>query len=203
MSEPLAPAPLSGPDSKPEPAPDTARETAPARPARQPKLEDFPETGPNALGSFGARAGARIIDEILVGVPFYVGLLFLVVGTVGPDGQPTKATEELQANIPLWLVGGSVLLSIAYEVIAVAWTGQTVGKWILGLRVARYTDGKKPTWSQSALRCLLPAVAGVIAFELFGISAAGAFLVLASAFYNPLRRGWHDDAGGTIVVRTR
>ena len=175
----------------------------PTRPARRPKLEDFPDAGPNALGAFGSRAGARVIDAILVEIPFYLALLILFAGTVGADGQPTDATEELRTHLPLWLVAGSVAIAVAYEVIAVALTGQTVGKWLLGLRVARYEDGTRPSWGQAALRCLLPAAAGVVAVETVGVYAAGVFIVLASAFYNPLRRGWHDAAGGTIVVRTR
>ena len=63
--------------------------------------------------------------------------------------------------------------------------------------------GSKPTIEQAALRCLLPTAAGMIALVVTQQPLIGAMVVFASAFFNPLRRGWHDEAGGTIVVRTR
>lgn len=200
MSDPSppSPSPSAGPGPGPSPAPAPAE-----RPPRTPKLEDFPETGPNALGSLSARAYARIVDTIIVDLPFLLVLFVLTAATLDPDGQPTAATEELTRVLPLWFVVGTVALAIAYEVIATATTGQTIGKWVFGLRVAGYTNGKKPTWEQAALRCLLPTVAAVVALAVLQVSTVGAMVVLASAFFHPLRRGWHDQAGGTIVVRTR
>lgn len=173
------------------------------RPPRTPKLEDFPETGPNALASLSSRAWARILDTIIIDLPFFVVLFALTAATLDANGQPTGATDELTKALPMWFIVGTVALAITYEIIAIATTGQTIGKWVFGIRVAGYTNGKKPTWEQAALRCLLPTVAAVVALAVFQVSTVGAMIVLASAFFNPMRRGWHDQAGGTIVVRTR
>ena len=180
-----------------------AAPAAPAAPARIPKLEDFPETGVNALALYSQRAWARVIDEILVNIPYFLVLLVLLAATLSTDGQPTDATEEVSRQVPLWLVAGSFALSAAYETIAVGWRGQTVGKWILGIRVARFADGRRPGWDQALMRCLLPMCGAIVAFWVLGLSALGAFAILASAYFNTLRRGWHDEAGGTVVVRTR
>ncbi len=177
--------------------------TASATPVRVPTVEDFPESGVNALAMFSQRAWARVIDEVLVTIPFYFALLVLAALTLDPDGQPTQATEEVRQHLPLWLIVGSFAISIAYETIAIGWRGQTIGKWALGIRVARFADGRRPGWDQSLLRCLLPTCAAVVAFWVLGFSAFGAFAVLASAYFNTMRRGWHDEAGGTVVVRTR
>jgi uncharacterized RDD family membrane protein YckC len=187
----------------PDGSPGPSTPARPATPARTPTVEDFPDAGVNALAMYSQRAWARVIDEVLVNIPFFFVLLVLLASTLGADGQPTSATEEVTKQVPLWLVAGSFALAIAYETIAIGWRGQTIGKWILGIRVARFTDGTRPGWDQALLRCLLPTCGAIVAFWLLGISAFGAFAVLASAYFNTMRRGWHDEAGGTVVVRTR
>ena len=184
------------PEAPPRPA-------EPTKPKRLPRLEDFPPNGPNALASFSSRGWARMIDALVTDIPVLIGQGLLAAPTLTEDLQPTAATEELTRTLTPWLVAGWAVLAALYETIAIAWRGQTLGKWLLGIRVARYTDGKKPAWAQSVLRCLLPVAGGALTFTFAGIPALGAFAIFASAYINPLRRGWHDDAGGTIVVRTR
>lgn len=196
------PPPTAGP-SRPDGAPGSAGDRSPTTPAKIPTLDDFPETGVNALAMFSQRAWARVIDEILVNIPYFLVLLFLLALTVDANGQATDATQEAARNIPLWLIAGSFTLSVAYETIAVGWRGQTIGKWILGIRVARFATGERPGWDQALMRCLLPTCGAIVAFWTLGISALGAFAILASAYFNTMRRGWHDEAGGTVVVRTR
>jgi uncharacterized RDD family membrane protein YckC len=158
------------------------------------------------MASFSERAWARLIDEIIVGIPFvftlFVWFLIVVAPNVTPGVQPDP--ETLQA--PDWLILPAIVFGVAYEVGAIAWRGQTLGKFVLGLRVGRFADGKNPSPTQSALRALLPFAAAALLFGITGfgaLSAVGAYAVFATAYANPLRRGLHDQAGGTIVVRTR
>jgi len=190
-------------DGSPPAAEPSRPPSLPAVPKRLPQPDDFPDTGPNALASFTQRAWARVIDEVITDIPFAVGFSLLAASTLTADGQRTADTDKLSQDVPLWLLVATVLLGVLYEIVAVRWKGKTIGKWALGIRVARYADGKGPNWGQASLRCLLPAAAGVVAFRFTAVSAFGAFLIFATAYFNPLRRGWHDDAGGTIVVRTR
>jgi uncharacterized RDD family membrane protein YckC len=172
----------------------------PALPPRTPQVHDFPDKGPNSLAAFDQRAWARIIDELIVGIPLVLTLFLWFAATVSLATPPPDSTS---VPAPRWLFFPVIAVGVAYEVIAVSWRGQTVGKWVLGIRVGRFTDGQNPTLSQSALRCLLPTVAAVVVLSLFSVWAVGAFLVFATVYYNPLRRGLHDQAGGTIVVRVR
>jgi uncharacterized RDD family membrane protein YckC len=144
-----------------------------------------------------------MIDALITDIPILMVEGLLVAPTLSEDLQATAETEELLRSLAPWIIGCWAVLAVIYETIAVTWRGQTIGKWILGLRVARYTDGQRPGWSQAALRCLLPVAVGAVTFQLARMPAIGAFAVFASAYVNPLRRGWHDDAGGTIVVRSR
>jgi uncharacterized RDD family membrane protein YckC len=171
----------------PRPAP------APAPPLPEP--EDFPATGPNALGSFGQRAIARVLDEMIISVPFAIAI-YTVLG----DG----ATDSSEANrgAALAILVIAVLAAALYEIGCVGLWGRTLGKLAFGLRVVRYTDGGRPTWPQAALRAMLPLTADA-AVAAVAANLWGAALVYASAFFSPLRRGWHDQAGGTLVVRTR
>ena len=185
------------------PGADLDQPRPPTTPRRPPELDDFPLTGPNALGSFTQRAWARVIDTVITALPLLFGLMVLSAATLSPTGEATAATDELAQNTPIWLVAITIVFAVAYEVLAIAWRGQTIGKWALGLRIARYSDGQRPNLGQAALRGLLPAAAAVVAFRLTNLVSVGAFVVLASSYFNPLRRGWHDTAGGTIVIRTR
>jgi uncharacterized RDD family membrane protein YckC len=161
---------------------------------RLPRLEDFPEAGPNALATFQQRGYARIADELIIWFP-----LTIIVSTV-----QASQSETVQGELPLAVLIGVFVVQILYEVVGVSIWGQTVGKWLTGIRVARYTDGGRPTVAQSLLRCLLwgaPAAAGLVLLPFAPL--AGAVPVFLSAWRYPLRRAWHDEAGGTIVVRTR
>jgi uncharacterized RDD family membrane protein YckC len=87
---------------------------------------------------------------------------------------------------------------VLYETVLVRTTGQTVGKMLLGVRVARLTSGGRPDLSQSALRSLVPT--SVVAIPLAALCYPFFYL---SAWFSPLRRDIPDHAGGTVVVRTR
>jgi uncharacterized RDD family membrane protein YckC len=167
-------------------------------PRRLPRLEDFPETGPNALATFQQRGFSRVADELIVWFP-----LTIIVSSVRA-AQASGTDLASEAELPLAVLVGVFAVQIVYEVVAVAIWGQTVGKWLTGIRVARYTDGGRPTVAQALLRCLLwaaPAAAGLVVLPFAPL--AGALPVFLSAWRYPLRRAWHDEAGGTIVVRTR
>jgi len=179
---------------------------APAEPERRPRIpqaEDFPDRGPNALGLLSGRAWARIIDAVIVTAPFLVILYLLILPTTGPDLQPTARTDEVTEQYQWLLPVGSLVLGVVYETVACAWKGRTFGKALLGLRMARYADGGTPDLGQAALRALLPAAAGALTYAIFKMSTLGLLAVLGSAYFLPLRRGWHDLAGGTVVIRTR
>jgi len=104
------------------------------------------------------------------------------------------------APLPRWPVFVGIAIAVVYETAFIAWKGQTLGKMLLGLRVARLVNGTTPDRSQSALRALVPASAlslpGVIGISLY-------LVVLLMAVPSDLRRGIHDHAGGTVVVRSR
>lgn len=159
--------------------------TTPATP------EDFPPSGPNSLPTIPQRAGARALDLLIVTVPVVLvmlGFVEIVDGEVRLD------------RVPIWIGLVQVAVAVVYETVLVSVWGTTVGKWALGLRVARYSDGEKPDVGRAAQRSMLPSV---FAAAPVAIIAALQWVVWGSSLTHPLRRGWHDRYAGTLVVRSR
>jgi len=163
---------------------------------RVPTIDDFPESGTNALATTTQRAWARVLDTLIV--------LFVaraVLNSIPLDfGDPSEDTRIFLVLAALW-----VLVSAVYDTVLVATIGTTLGKFVLGTRIARFTDGAKPTWGQAALRGLLPVVPvaalATLAAPVFWLFGTGG--VYLSALANPFGRGWHDLAAGSVVIRTR
>jgi uncharacterized RDD family membrane protein YckC len=162
--------------------------TAPATPTQP---EDFPETGPDALASFGQRVIARLIDLIIVTLP--VALVAIRYVTVDDD----RVSFE---QLPTWVLPLQVSVAVAYETVMLSLWGRTVGKWIVGVRVASYAHRTKPAPTQAAQRTLLPNVFAAVPVPFV---SALQWVVYGSSSFNPLRRGWHDRYAGTIVLRSR
>ena len=164
--------------------------TAPA--PRVPTDPDhFPATGPNSLAPLPHRLAARMIDLLVVGIPVAIVAIAVVEvrdGAIDPE------------SVPWWLLVVQVGLAVVYETVAVALFGTTLGKWALGLRVARYADGRRPDTGRAAQRALLPNVFAAVPLVFVAI---GQWVVYASCAFHPLRRGWHDRYAGTLVVRSR
>jgi len=88
---------------------------------------------------------------------------------------------------------------VIYQTVMVAWRGQTVGAMSMSIKVIRLDDGAIPGWQPSAIRALVPQVAGLVPI-------AGPFAVIvihAWMFFDRQRQGLQDKAAGTIVVTTR
>jgi uncharacterized RDD family membrane protein YckC len=86
--------------------------------------------------------------------------------------------------------GLSQLFSIAYYVGFWTWRGQTPGKMLLGLRVARESDGSPPGVARSILRYVGYLISGFVLFI--------GFIWIA---FDSRKQGWHDKIAGTVVVR--
>jgi uncharacterized RDD family membrane protein YckC len=155
-----------------------------------PGAQDFPASGVNSLASLWQRLGGWTLDVLVTVVPGTLVILpFIDIDKFTRTGDlPTYATA---VPLVVWLV---------YSVVLLAWLGRTLGCWVCGIRVARYADGGKPTFEQAALRSLLPASIAAIPIPIVN---AGWIVVYMGSLYNPLRRGFQDFAGGTVVIRTR
>lgn len=160
-------------------------------PRQLPTAKDFPRTGPFSLAAPGPRFGARALDLALIATP---GLVVLAATA-------TTVDRQLELHVPAWLGPALIALGVVYEFVCVAIAGRTLGKVLLGLRIVRYTDGRRPTPVQALLRALLPWSSLALPLGPFVI---GVFLlVYGSGVSGELHRGLPDQAGGTLVISTR
>ena len=133
----------------------------------------------------GRRIAAGAIDLVLMFV------LFLVLGIALGEG------ESSDGNLSVTLEDGEFLLFLAlmllyYFATEAGWGGQTVGKRLLGLRVAA-RDGGTPSTGQVAGRTALRLLDVLPALYLLG------FIVM---LVTPAKQRIGDLAAGTVVTRT-
>jgi len=119
-----------------------------------------PPAGPGALAAPARRLGARFLDGLVL-LPLYIALAVVAVALVLPHAGPLLPRTNTNPNSPqpvpglIWIyltLLGSVLatglLWIAYETIATARYGRTLGKAWLRIRPLRY-DGSALGWGRS------------------------------------------------------
>lgn len=163
----------------------------PVAPRRLPTAEDFPRSGPFSLAAPAPRFGARAVDLVIVIAP---ALLVIVLTS-------TTVGTQVHLDVPLWLAPALLALGVLYESLCVAIAQRTPGKALFGLRVVRYSDGRRPTLAQSFLRGLVPW--SVLALPLGPFALGAVFAIYGTGVGGELHRGWPDLASGTLVLSTR
>ncbi len=163
------------------------------------------------LASLGSRLGARLIDlfalfllNVLVNGYFFVQYYQALEPTVRaftdaviagrPRPELTLPAEAERLNLIMTLV--AIGLWFAYEVPGVANRGQTLGKRLLGIKVATM-DGSAVRFGQSIRRWFIvsfPAMIGVCGWPIFLAN------VLWCVWDRPARQCLHDKASRTVVV---
>jgi uncharacterized RDD family membrane protein YckC len=118
------------------------------------------------------------------------------------DAFGVTAGEVLAGNVPgrlaafTFLVAGGVAGWVWYRVVTVA-RGVSVGKRLFKLRVVD-AESHTPVGTRRAWRRWAPNQA----LGLLPIPGTG-FVCYLAALWSPQRRGWHDKAAGTVVVRVQ
>ncbi|HEX2274467.1 MAG TPA: RDD family protein [Acidimicrobiales bacterium] len=182
MTDPAATGP-DDPAPPPEPAPRRERRARPPTPSF---LGDA--AVPERLATIGQRIAARLLDALIVGVPAFV----LILATSEID------EGERALRTPLWAQLAATGVAALYEIVLIRKYGQTIGKRVVGIEVVRITDGRHPDWTASIMRYLLPLLPALVRIPGVFLLSPVIYLV---AIADPLRRGWHDRAAGTIVIK--
>lgn len=176
-AEPAGPDESSGPDE-----PEAARgKPVPAFAAEAAERD--------LLATIGQRIGARLLDGLIIGLP-----LMIVVFSASDISE-----DRNTISTPLWAQVLPAAVFALYEIVLIHTRGQTLGKRIVGVKVVRVTDGSPPDWTASVVRYLLPVVPVLIPVPF--VNVALSLVIYLAAVVHPLRRGWHDRAAGTIVIK--
>src|ERR1035437_1402149 len=137
-------------------------------------------------GGIGVRLGALLIDAVFVfATLMLVGLLIAMVGGTDSRGDTTPAATAISL---LWL-----FFVLSYHPASWYVFDCTLGQRALGLRVRRHSDGQSLGFGAVNVRYLVFCVETLI-FPL-GIIAG----VMAAD--DPMKRTWHDEAAGSVVVK--
>lgn len=132
------------------------------------------------------RIGGALVDGLLTSMVVVVPLLLGIIDT-----------DDLQDQLPLGWALALLVFGATYTIVPTALWGQTLGKVAVGTRVVAEADGSLPGWRRAAIRWALPGFVGRLPTVGIWFSLA----IMASLVLDDRRRGLHDKAAGTIVVR--
>ena len=132
---------------------------------------------------------AQLVDSVLmsliggglVGLGFYLAY----------DSNPNASIEQLllEFDATMWVLNGAaILIAIIYYVGCWTLGGQTIGKWLVGIKVVG-DDGNPPSFAAAGLRYLGYLINNIV----FSIG----FLAVA---FDKRKQGWHDKMANTFVV---
>ncbi len=96
-------------------------------------------------GGFWIRFGARIVDGLVLGVPFLVLFVFLVPNLIKTQGDAANPNFTAFAALGFGFILISFGISACYEVGMLKYRGATLGKMACGLKVVR-ANGSDLGW---------------------------------------------------------
>lgn len=168
----------------------------------------FQPLPPRTSARLGARAVARLIDFVLLGIFGSIVVGVIVVGTLlGQSGGMFLATGASSVVAGAVSAVLTAAINLAYFGLLESRSGQTIGKMIMKLRVVDAT-GATPSLEQALRRNIWVAfgIAGIVPIigSLVGsLAQLAAVITIAIGIADDKRdgRGWHDRfAGDTLVV---
>jgi hypothetical protein len=115
------------------------------------------------------------------------------------ETESRKLSNELKPASTAVFAGTMVLAGL-YLIPATALTGQTIGKRLKRIRVAK-PDGSVPGWPAAWKRFGLPLVLAIALFPIFGpLGLAVMVIGMVGWVSHPNRQGLHDRLAKTVVV---
>lgn len=197
----VAPPPTAPPPAPPPTAPDAGWSQyvpSPAAPGPAPGWE---------YAGFWIRTVAYIIDGFILGI--VTSILWLVVlmiagaiglgaiATSGATGNSLTGSEVAIIGVGIlsaimFLLIMTIVVTVLYFVLLWVKRGATLGQSLLGIRIARESDGGPIDWGAAIIRYVMM----LISFWIF-------YLGVIWVAFEPRKRGWHDMVAGTLAVRRR
>jgi uncharacterized RDD family membrane protein YckC len=151
------------------------------------------QAGPN-YASWWQRVGAYLLDGLVLLVPAVI--LILVVAR--PE------FDDSGSSLKVVYTGNQLLAQAITSLIALAYfgimhshpSGQTLGKRVVGIRVAEKESGRSLSFGKACLRYLFEALAGLwIVLALLGL------LDILWPLWDSNKQALHDKVVGSVVIR--
>jgi uncharacterized RDD family membrane protein YckC len=147
-------------------------------------------TGLLEYGGFWIRVGAKLIDGLILGIPFMVVFIFLMVGTGAFTQNPGQwSAEPIAPFLTLFLQFGMIALQVGYQTFFVGKFGATPGKMVCKLKIVM-SDGSPVSYGRAAGRAFAEMLSGMICYI--------GYLMVP---FDAQKRALHDHICNTRVVQ--
>ena len=165
---------------------------------------------PTERAGFGPRLAATLVDLVIVVIAWFVAIwLFLeavtLTGALDPatlqsPSLDTMTLTDQQYTLAMFASGILFVIRGAYLIYGWATTGATPGQQLLRLSVTDARTGGRLSVRRSAVRWIVSELPGL--GLLLGPGILVWYVAVAlSIGRNPERRGIHDIAAGSVMVR--
>jgi uncharacterized RDD family membrane protein YckC len=146
-------------------------------------------TGELNYAGFGIRLGAKLLDGLILGVPFMV-VFFVIMIPLIRQGDANHKPDQVGALqlMPILIQLGFMLIQFGYQIFFLGKYGATPGKMICKLKVVT-GEGGRFGYGRAAGRCLSEMLSGMICY-------IGYFMIL----FDDQKRALHDHICNTRVV---
>jgi uncharacterized RDD family membrane protein YckC len=165
--------------------------------------------GPFPLASWTSRALARLVDLVVAGLPAMALALILSLALFGLTALGSGGVTG--GHFPLLFAVVFFLVHTAYETVSLRRWGQTLGKRVVGLKVAPVAAvgrlGRLPIGAVTTraalygLPMLLVQIPGWLWWPVFWTAVV--LIGGMPAWNRPNRQGLHDRIAGTVVLNVR
>ncbi|MFG2295311.1 RDD family protein [Streptomyces sp. NPDC048603] len=159
-----------------------------------------PLAGMPPLADFGRRLAARIIDALIVGVPFFLiqipfNINRYTVETNEGEDVTQIWTRSYNGTGLIWTLI-AIIAFVGYDWFFTGKNGQTIGKKALGMRVAMLSDGSVPPSGTALGRAAMLWIPTLLCcFCLWPLA-----LIVSMLVDKPYKQGLHDKVAKTVVV---
>ncbi len=155
-----------------------------------------PYGGQPTYAGFWIRVAARLIDGLILGVPFSIlfGLFAAVAGVFASNANSSNQNAQGAAAV---VFGGAFLLlylfavavSVGYWIYFWGTTGETLGMRLLRLRIVDANTGGPIGYGRAVIRLLMTIV-----------NTWACYIGWIWVAFDPRKQGWHDKVANTVVI---
>jgi uncharacterized RDD family membrane protein YckC len=157
-----------------------------------------PYAGQTSYAGFWIRLLARLIDGLILGIPF--AILFGIFGVFGAlfansasstiDQNAQGAAVALFGGVFLLLYLFALVVTVGYWIYFWGSTGQTLGMRLLRLRIVDANTGGPIGYGRAAIRLLMTIV-----------NSWACYIGWIWVAFDPRKQGWHDKVADSVVIR--
>jgi|ERR1035437_1201812 uncharacterized RDD family membrane protein YckC len=168
----------------------------PAAPAPVPYAAPQTYAGQTTYAGFWIRVAARLIDGVILGIPF--ALLFGVIGVAGGlFAAHTDSTNQNTQGAAAAVFGGFfILLYLFFVVVTLGYwiyfwgtSGATLGMRLLRLRIIDANTGATIGYARAVVRLLMTVV-----------NSWACYIGWIWVAFDPRKQGWHDKVANSVVI---